>query len=89
MSQRVQTMKETMSEENAQACHEVLKFQDLARKVLEESLIQRLLQMKNNPQTIDDDELDRIEEQLDKLKVREREIDEISNACLFRMRSKR
>ena len=90
MCQRVQSMKDAMSEENAQATGEVLPFQELARKLLEESLIRKLVQMKENPQMINDDELDRIEEQLDKLKVSRRTKARIFRMdVVFRMRLKR
>jgi hypothetical protein len=70
MYNRVQSMKNRMLEENAQSYEQLTQFQDLMKNILENTLIKQLLIMKNNPQSINPEELDEIEQRLEQMKVR-------------------
>jgi len=70
MYNRVQSMKNRMLEENNQLYDPLLTFQKLMKKLLEDQLIKQLLIMKNNPQLINSEELDEIEQRLEQLKVK-------------------
>lgn len=64
---RVCLMKERMSGENENVFNELTNFHQSMKTLLEETLIKQLLMMKENPHLVNNDELDRIEEQLNYL----------------------
>jgi hypothetical protein len=70
MYNRVQTMKNRILEENTQSYEQLISFQNLMKKLLEEKLIKQLLLMKNDPQSINIEELDEIEQRLEQMKVK-------------------
>lgn len=63
-------MKKRMLEENTQSYEKLLEFRNLMKQLLEETLIPQLLMMQNNPQSINSEELDEIEQRLEGMKVR-------------------
>ena len=69
MNNRVQMMKTRMSDENNHSYEQLSTLSSLTKKMLEENLIRQLLQMKTNPQTITTEELDKIEQGLDELRL--------------------
>jgi hypothetical protein len=70
MYNRVQSMKDRMLTENSQSYDQLFTLQNLMKQVLQETLIKQLLMMKNNPQTINSEELDQIEQRLEQIKVK-------------------
>jgi hypothetical protein len=70
MYNRVQSMKTRTLEENTQSYEQLLTLQNLTKNFLEDILIKQLLIMKNNPQSINSEELDEIEERLEHVNVR-------------------
>ena len=66
---RVLSMKTRTLDENGQSYDQLLKFQHVIKDLLEEKLIKQLLLIRDNSQSIDTDELDRIEEQVNDIKV--------------------
>jgi hypothetical protein len=69
MYNRIQSMKSRMLEENTQSYEQLIAFQNLMKKLLEDTLIKQLLIMKNNPQSINSEELDEIEQRLEQMNV--------------------
>ncbi|CAF0753494.1 unnamed protein product [Adineta steineri] len=67
MYNQVQSMKIHMLKQNAQSFEQLIKFQNLSKKLLEETLIKQLLIMKNNPQSINSEQLDEIEQHLQQM----------------------
>ena len=65
----VQSRKNRMLEKNTQEYNHLIEFQNLMEKVLEDELIKQLLSMKNNPQAINSQQLDEIEQKLLQIKV--------------------
>jgi hypothetical protein len=70
MYNRVKSMKKRMLEENTQSYEKLLEFRNLMKQLLEETLIPQLLMMQNNPQSVNSEELDEIEQRLEGMKVR-------------------
>jgi len=70
MYNRIQSMKTRMLEENTESYEQLIAFQTLMKKLLEDTLIKQLLIMKNNPQSINSEELDEIEQRLEQMNVR-------------------
>ena len=70
MTIRIQAMKSRMLDENHQSCDQLKAFRKLMKTALDEKVIRELLTMKSNPQTINTEELDRIEQRFEQLKVR-------------------
>jgi hypothetical protein len=70
MDNRVHSMKTRVLAENNQLYDQLLTFQNIMKKLLEEQIIKQLLMMKNNSQSINSEELDQIEQSLEQIKVR-------------------
>lgn len=70
MYNRVLSMKTRALEENNQTYEPLITMQNLMKRLLEETLIKQLLLMRNNPQSINSEELDEIEQHLEQIKVK-------------------
>jgi hypothetical protein len=70
MYNRVQSMKNRVLEENTQSYKPLSEYRNLMKQFLEEKLIKQLSSMKNNPQSINSEELDEIEQNLEQIKVK-------------------
>lgn len=68
MDNRVHSMKTRVLAENNQLYDQLLTFQNIMKKLLEEQIIKQLLMMKNNSQSINSEELDQIEQSLEQIK---------------------
>jgi hypothetical protein len=70
MYNRVESMRNSILEENSKLYDPLLELQNFMKKLLEDKLIKQLLIMKNNPQSINSEELDEIEQRLEQIKVK-------------------
>ncbi|CAF0756541.1 unnamed protein product [Rotaria sordida] len=68
MYNRIRSMKDRMLKENTDSYEELMKLQNLMKEILEDKLIKQLSVMKNNPQLINSEELDEIEQNLKQIK---------------------
>lgn len=69
MYTRVQSTKDDEMQKISKPYEDLVEFQNQTKKILQDSLIKRLLLMKTNPQLINTEELDEIEQKLDEIKV--------------------
>ncbi|CAF1562578.1 unnamed protein product [Adineta ricciae] len=69
MYNRVDSMKSRMLEENAQSHNQLISLQSVMQSLLEEEIIKQLLLLKANPQLINDQELDGIEQRLERAEI--------------------
>ena len=68
MHNRVYSMRDRMSHQNTQAYQEVTRLSEMMKSLLDEFLTKMMI-MQSNRQAVDTEEIDRIDKQLDAIKV--------------------